>query len=166
MRNVRARRLFDEDHDCASNKTQLQGKDHHSPYESPPFSSLTSSLKSIGFATSSTAYPTRQQELQRRIADGIEAKIQLECVIVPSFGTDPPSNVVVKKSAGDFLKGVGDDFKIIQRLVRDDSRKELISVQLMCHFERVNVSTFLERIEDLMKRLKLNSTSNHKKGRK
>ena len=26
--------------------------------------------------------------------------------------------------------------------------KELISVQLMCHFERVNVSTFLERIVD------------------
>ena len=48
MRNVRARRLFDEDHDCASNKTQLQGKDHHLPYESPLISSFTLSIKSVG----------------------------------------------------------------------------------------------------------------------
>ena len=128
MRNVRARRLFDEDHDCASNKTQLQGKDHHSPYESPPYFFSYLVIKKYRALNCHIihylAYPTRQQELQRRIADGIEAKVYNlnACVIVPSFGTDPPSNVVVKKSAGDFLKGVGDDFKIIQRLVRDDSR--------------------------------------------
>ena len=145
-------------------------------YESPLYRSLQYTMSDLGYDTSIT-YSVKvwgQQETApgrstTRRGGGRERerrmKPQLECVIVPSFGTDLPSNVAVKKSAGDFLQGVGDDLKIIQRMIGDDSDKELASVELMCHFERVKVSTFLERIRDIMTRLRLSSTSS-KKGRK
>lgn len=55
---------------------------------------------------------------------------KLECIIVPSFGTNLPNNVVPKKASTDFLKGVGDDFKIIQELISKDQQKELVRVQI------------------------------------
>ena len=55
---------------------------------------------------------------------------KLECIIVPSFGTNLPNNVVPKKASTDFLKGVGDDFKIIQELISKDQQKDWLEFRL------------------------------------
>lgn len=89
---------------------------------------------------------------------------KLECFIIPSFGKEPPTNVAVKKASSDFLKGVGDDLKIIQGLIGKDKEKELGNVQIMCHFEQVKLASFLRIIEDRMKDLKLKSADNGQKG--
>ena len=91
---------------------------------------------------------------------------KLECIIVPSFGKDPPSNVVLKKASSDFLKGVGDDFKIIQDLIGKDQQKELGRVQLMCHFEQVKLADFTKMIKDRMQDLKLKRAENAENDRK
>lgn len=79
---------------------------------------------------------------------------KLECIIVPSFGTNLPNNVVPKKASTDFLKGVGDDFKIIQELISKDKQKELVRVQIMCHFEQVKLAKFTKMIKDRISRFK------------
>ena len=87
----------------------------------------------------------------------ILSHLELECLIVPSFGKDPPINVAVKKeSSSDFLQGVGDDLKIIQRLIGRDIHKKLGEVQLMCHFEQVKRAQFANTIKERMQDLKLN----------
>ena len=73
---------------------------------------------------------------------------------------------VKKEVASDFLKGVGDDFHIIQRLIEEDSYKELGRVQMMCHFEKVKLANFIEMIEDRMKSSILRHTGDNQKGRK
>ena len=142
-------------------RLQSRERDHHSLYESRLIQSLTVSMDSLGYSRSSEirrrearVHVDCQQRSSRKIS--VENSPQLECVIVPSFGIDPPENVAVKKSAGDFLQGVGDDLNNIQRLMREDDNKELVNVQLMCHFERVKVATFLHRIEEIMQHLRLN----------
>ena len=87
---------------------------------------------------------------------------QLECVIIPSFGKNPPDNVAVKKMTGDFLRGVEDDFEIIQQLIKDDSQKRLFEVKFMCHFAQENVAKFKRRIKSAMQELKMEHTG--KKG--
>ena len=91
-------------------------------------------------------------------------KPELDCFIVPSYGSDPPSSVAVKKKVeSNFLKGVGDDSHIIQELINEDSKTTLCYVQLMCHFQQMKVKAFMSKIEDKMKRLKM---QHPKKGRK
>ena len=89
---------------------------------------------------------------------------KLECLIVPSFGKHPPRNVVMKKVSSDFLKGVGDDFKIIQRYIDKDYQKELVNVTLMCHFEQVKVVKFTKIIEDRMNDIRLRNADDGQKG--
>ena len=91
---------------------------------------------------------------------------KLECIIVPSFGKDLPSNMVPKKESSDFLRGVGDDFKIIQDLIGKDQQKELDRVQLMCPFEQVKLAEFKKMIEDKMQDLKLKRAENVENDRK
>ena len=91
-------------------------------------------------------------------AQGIKQSPPLECFIVPSFGQDPPDNVAVKKMAGDFLKGVGQDFDIIQQLIKEDGDKQLLEVRFMCHFAQKKVEEFKKAIGDAMKSLKLKRT--------
>lgn len=94
----------------------------------------------------------------------LPTKPELECFIVPSYGSRPPSNVAVKKKvASDFLKGVREDSHVIQELINEDSKTTLCYVQLMCHFQQMKVAIFMQKIEDKMKRLKLKDP---KKGRK
>ena len=80
---------------------------------------------------------------------------QLDCFIIPSFGKDTPDNVAMKKMAGDFLKGVGDDFEIIKQLIKNDSCKHLYEVEFMCHFAQKEIADFTKTIEDAMKDLKM-----------
>ena len=91
---------------------------------------------------------------------------QLQCIVVPSYGKSPPSNVAEKiKIKGDkFLRGVGDDLTIIQTLIAQDPGKELVQVRIMCHFEQVTVARFLKMIEDKMKDLKLRHRGSSQKG--
>ena len=96
------------------------------------------------------------------VNEGAICNAKLECLIVPSFGKHPPRNVVVKKASSDFLKGVGDDFKIIQRLIDKDYQKELVNVTLMCHFEQVKVAEFTKIIEDRMNDIRLKNTDGQK----
>lgn len=79
----------------------------------------------------------------------------LHCFIVPSFGKDPPDNVAVKKMAGDFLRGVGDDFEIIKQLIKNDSCKHLYDVEIMSYFAQKKPSDFTKIIEDAMIDLKM-----------
>ena len=91
----------------------------------------------------------------------------LECFIIPSFGEDPPGNVAVKlkmsdKMASKFLKGVGEDLDIIQKLIMEDDNKQLLEVRLMCHFAQKKVEEFKKAIGDAMKNIKLKRTSTQK----
>ena len=79
----------------------------------------------------------------------------LKCFVIPSFGKDPPGNVALKKMAGDFLKGVREDFQTIQQLIKEDGYKQLLEVEFMCHFAQNKVATFKERIKDAMQTLNL-----------
>ena len=144
---------------------------------SPPSSTRSPGVcryKSKGFDTESIkSEPVQPSQRERSYSDnivtsystnfdqGLESShgLQLECFIIPSFGKDPPENVAVKKMAGDFLRGVGDDFKSIQNLVEKDNQKELVNVQLMCHFEQVKLADFIVNIEERMKDLKIKSTA-------
>lgn len=89
---------------------------------------------------------------------------QLECIIIPSFGSCPPSTVAEKKATSHFLQGVGDDLKIIQHLIQEDGNKELIEVQLMCHFQQMKMATFTQKIKVQMSKLKFDRGT--QKGRK
>ena len=106
----------------------------------------------------------RSNEKYSIVTEGGAYNPKLECFIIPSFGKEPPTNVAVKKASSDFLKGVGDDMKIIQGLVGKDDEKDLGSVQIMCHFEQVKLASFTRIIEDRMKDLKLKSADNGQKG--
>ena len=106
----------------------------------------------------------RSNEKYTIVTEGGTCNPKLECFIIPSFGKEPPTNVAVKKASSDFLKGVGDDLKIIQGLIGKDKEKELGNVQIMCHFEQVKLASFLRIIEDRMKDLKLKSADNGQKG--
>ena len=86
----------------------------------------------------------------------------LECFVIPSFGEDPPKDVAVKlkvhesdKMASEFLKGVGEDFDIIQQLIKEDDNKQLYEVSFMCHFAQKKVEVFKKAISEAMKDLKL-----------
>ena len=116
---------------------------------------------------------TRSQQASQRsndrfslVSEGATCNPKLECFVIPSFGKEPPTNVAVKKASSDFLRGVGDDLKIIQALIRKDYQKELGNVTLMCHFEQVRVANFTRIIEDRMTDLILRSADNGQKGRK
>jgi hypothetical protein len=61
--------------------------------------------------------------------------------------------VARKKASSDFLKGVGDDLKVIQGLIEKDYQKDLVNVTILCHFEQVKLAKFKEIIEDRMKDL-------------
>ena len=91
----------------------------------------------------------------------------LECFIIPSFGEDPPGNVAVKlkmsdKMASKFLKGVGEDLDTIQQLIKEDDKKQLYEVRLMCHFAQKKVEEFKKAIGDAMKNIKLKRTPTQK----
>ena len=89
---------------------------------------------------------------------------KLECFIIPSFGKEPPTNVAVKKTSNDFLKGVGDDLTIIQGWIRNDKQKNLGNVELLCHFKQQKLANFTRIIGDRMKDLRLNGANNGEKG--
>ena len=114
--------------------------------------------------SNSQRYPQRLREKFNIANDGTTPR--LECIIIPSFGSSPPPTVVVKKATGDFLQGVGGDMEIIQRLIREDSRKDLLEVRLMCHFQHVRRATFMKNIKDQMSKLKFDQESGIQKGRK
>ena len=101
--------------------------------------------------------------VDKRVQDVKLSPPALKCFIIPSFGEDPPDNVAVKlkmsdKMASDFLKGVGEDFDIIQQLIKEDDNKQLYEVRLMCHFAQKKVKEFKKAIGDAMKSLKLKHT--------
>lgn len=132
-------------------------------------SPLTISLNTYGYtspvlSSSAVSLENLAECLGRRLHTGTD--LELECIVIPSFGKSPPSNVAVKKNTNDFLKGVGDDLKIIQRLIQEDCCKELVGVELMTHFEQVKVGAFLGKLEDQMKRIKITNTDETCKGRK
>jgi hypothetical protein len=84
----------------------------------------------------------------------------LECFIIPSFGEGPPGDVAVKRKISDkmatkFLEGVGEDFDIIQELIKEDDTKQLLEVRLMYYFAQKKVEDFKKEIGDAMKSLKL-----------
>ena len=162
--DVDAHRQIRVDAQSGEELRQSQERYHHSLHESRSVQSSTDSLESFSDSwlpeTRRKQVCTYRQQRSRKVS--VEESPQLECIIVPSFGIDPPENVAVKKTAGDFLQGVGDDLINIQRLMREDENKELVNVQLMCHFERVKVATFLQIIKEIMQRLRLNG--NNKKG--
>ena len=106
----------------------------------------------------------RSNEKYSVVTEGATGSPKLECFIIPSFGKEPPTNVAVKKASSDFLRGVGDDLKIIQGLIGKDYQKELVNVTIMCHFEQVKLAIFTGIIEDRMKDLKLKSADNGQKG--
>ena len=108
------------------------------------------------FARSQQAYQ-RTNERYSIVTDGATCNPKLECFIIPSFGREPPINVARKKASSDFLKGVGDDMKVIQGLIEKDYQKDLVNVTIMCHFEQVKLASFMRTIEDRMKDLKLKS---------
>ena len=91
---------------------------------------------------------------------------RLDCILIPSFGSCPPSNVAEKKATSHFLQGVGDDLKIVQQLIQEDGHKELIEVRLMCHFQQMKLATFTQKIENQMLKLMLNRETGIRKGRK
>ena len=90
--------------------------------------------------------------------------VQLDCLIIPSFGDSPPSDVKKKKGTGTFLYGVKDDLKAIQKLLLDDKNKQLVGIEFMCHFMKVDISSFLTNVEDLMQRIKFESSDGSQKG--
>ena len=116
-----------------------------------------------GFARSQRA-SQRSNERYSIVTEGVTSNPELECFIIPSFGKEPPTNVAVKKASSDFLKGVGDDLKIIQGLIEKDPQKGLVNVTIMCHFEQVKLASFTRIIEDRMKDLKLKSADKGQKG--
>ena len=116
-----------------------------------------------GFARSQRA-SQHSNERYSVVAEGATGNPKLECFIIPLFGKEPPTNVAVKKASSDFLRGVGDDLKIIQGLIGKDCQKELVNVTIMCHFEQVKLAIFTRIIEDRMKDLKLKSADNGQKG--
>lgn len=61
----------------------------------------------------------------------------------------------MKKMAGNFLRGVGDDFGIIKQLIREDICKQLYEVEFMCHFAQKDVATLKKTITDAMADLKM-----------
>lgn len=84
---------------------------------------------------------------------------ELDCIIIPSFGEDPPGNVAIKlkmsgKMSSKFLEGVGEDLDIIQQLIIEDNTKHLREVRLMCHFAQKKVREFKKKIRETMKDLK------------
>ena len=128
-----------------------------------PVHSLTVSLESYSShccsVTSSIGYERNHNfsKSLRKADNGASCtnSLHLECFIIPSFGKDPPDNVAVKKMAGDFLRGVEDDFEIIQQLIKDDSQKRLFEVKFMCHFAQENVAKFKRRIKSALQELKM-----------
>ena len=154
---------------------ELEQSDQYSPYESTETVSLTNSLENPCYSSSPTItdleFSLRHRVLYKcrreRYSIANEGPLsKLECVIVPSYGSCPPSTVAVKKAAGDFLRGVGDDSAIIQRLIGQDGHKELGRVQIICHFEQVKLETFMKMIEDKMKDVRLKYQSDSQRGRK
>lgn len=114
--------------------------------------SLTPTDQTADFRKSgSQRLPTKQEH--KVVGEG--AYPQLDCFIIPSYGKDPPDNVAVKKMAGDFLKGVGDDFEIIKQLIKNDSGKDLYDVEIMCHFAQKRPIEFTKTIESAMIDLKM-----------
>ena len=121
-----------------------------------------SSLTTCSLSSSSSVGGHHQYQFESRFSksckisdNGVTVTPQLDCFIIPSFGKDTPDNVAVKKMAGDFLKGVGDDFEIIKQLVKNDSCKHLYEVEFMCHFAQKKTADFTKTIEDAMKDLKM-----------
>ena len=130
------------------------------PSEYPSYSSSPSTVQ---YQTHS-ANEVHKSRVHRYRVLNPESKPELECFVIPSYGSSPPSTVAVKQRAGSsFLKGVGDDSRIIQKLIKEDSFKELGEVRIMCHFEQVKLAEFMKMIEDKMYTLKLH---NRDKGRK
>lgn len=89
----------------------------------------------------------RSNDRYSLVSEGTACNPKLECFIIPSFGKEPPTNVAVKKASSDFLKGVGDDLKIIQGLIGKDYQKELGNVTLMCHFVQEKVANSRELLK-------------------
>ena len=75
---------------------------------------------------------------------------RLQSLVFTSFGDALPSDAAKKKSTA-FLAGVGNDMKVIQRLIKDDDLKNLVQVKMTCHFEQMNVQECNSVIENLMK---------------
>ena len=148
--------------------------DPYSPYDSPETTSLLnvllenpnycSSLSTVDLELKHSASLDHKCRLNRYSVPNHKSKPELECFVVPSYGSHPRLTVEVKKRGSYFLKGVGDDSHIIQKLIKKDDFKELGEVQIMCDFERVKVAEFTKMIQDKMYDLKLNI--NCEKGRK
>ena len=139
--------------------------DHPSTALQLGYSSDTSCSVSMSSDSQRVEYRMHKTELLRSkkphrrlnvVNEGISPELQ--CFIIPSFGKDPPDNVAVKKMAGDFLKGVGDDFDIIQHLIKSDGHKYIYQVDFMCHFAQKKVAVFKKAIGDAMKDLRLQRT--------
>ena len=141
---------------------------------SGPLLSLSSeSVTDDELSHSGTVYDSRQHEyislsrsrddlsiMDRTQDTKLHSPPELDCFIIPSFGEDPPSDVAVKlklsgKMASKFLKGVEEDFDIIQQLIQEDDKKQLRGVRLMCHFAQKKVKEFKEEIRKAMEDLKL-----------
>ena len=145
--------------------------DHLSTALQLGYSSDTSTSCSVSLSSDNlkAAYRMHKSEKMRKKAHGRSNVVnegispQLQCFIIPSFGKDPPENVAVKKMAGDFLRGVRDDFKVIQELIQNDGHKYIYQVDFMCHFAQQKVKEFKEAIEDAMKNLRLRRTEEGRK---
>ena len=122
-----------------------------------PAPSSDSSLEGRDSFARSQRPSQRSNERYSIVTDGATCNPKLECFIIPSFGREPPTNVARKKASSDFLKGVGDDMKVIQGFIEKDYQKDLVNVTIMCHFEQVKLASFTRIIEDRMKDLKLKS---------
>ena len=141
--------------------------DHYSVnqelYLTPEVSPFNSPATSNHSVRESMSTPSSHNEAEFNVSRSVERRSgrcnvvnmsgtcpNLRCLVFPSFGDALPSDAAKKKSTA-FLAGVGDDMKVIQRLIKEDKNKSLDEVRMMCHFQQMNVQQCKSLIEDLMK---------------
>ena len=136
---------------------ELSSSPQESPFNSPLYSSCKLSNRESMSTTSSTYNETEFNEsrsIERRsgrcnVVNKSSICPNLQCLVFPSFGDALPSDAAKKKSTG-FLAGVGNDMKVIQRLINEDKKKSLAEVIMMCHFQQMSVQQCKSRIEKWM----------------
>ena len=102
---------FANSESCNSEPTSASTKSCNSEPSSPSQRGRKSQGRRIRSAS------TRSFDTDSVVNEGCTC--HLKCLIIPSFGKNPPQNVVKKKASSDFLKGVGDYLKKNTRLHRE-----------------------------------------------